>query len=262
MDIATAKGLIGQNVLKMSWTYSDSPTPPPPPPPPGEQIEIKGVAVDADGLPIANATVTIYDEAGNAIATATTDASGNYTLTLPEDMSKLDKGVIKVKTSGGVSQDIIVENITQDTTLTEKSTVEPSTTISGTITDDDGNPVAGVEVTYTTVVTYPDGTTKVETFTGITDPNGKYTIDVKQDHNYIENVDKKTEPQIHTSDKIEVEKTPISNDIEVTETLYTVTVNLGNGSVLYVPEGWTSSTAGVYTKDLNKNSDIPSIIAM
>lgn len=260
MDIATAKALIGKSVLNMSFAYSDSPTPPPPPP--TDPIKITGVALDADGLPMANATVTLYDEAGNAIATATTDVNGNYTLTLPDDMTSLDKGRIKVKTADGISQDIVVENVTQDTTLTEKARVEPSTTISGQVLDEDGNPVAGAEVTYTTVVTYPDGTSHVETFTGITDENGNYEIDVKQDNYYIETVDKNTEPQIHTSDEIAVEKTPIENDIDVSKTLYTVTVNLGSGSAKIVPDGWTSATAGVYTKRLSAGSSIDSIADM
>lgn len=258
MDIATAKSLIGQNVLKMSFTYSDSPTPPPPP---VDKVKVNGVAVDADGKPVAGAAVNFYDKEGNLITMAQTDSQGAYTLEVPESFIPLDKGIIKVSTGTGISQDIVVKNLTDDVTLTDKSVVEPSTKVSGQIKDPDGNPIPKAQVTYSTMVKGPDGSYHLEEFKTVTGDDGKYNVYVKQDHDYLVYIDKDSEPELHTSTEVKVEKTPVTEDITVDETLLNVKVDLEGGSVKTVPEGWTSASAGVYTRQMNKLTKIASIVA-
>ena len=136
----------------------------------GQNTTINGTVTDEDDNPVANAPVRI--EIGNGIYETTTDDKGNYEVQTPVQAGK---NPITVK----VNETATTEAATEETSITADKqtpsiTVEATdakagqnTTISGTVTDEDDNPVANTPV-------------RVEIGNGIyettTDDKGNYNV--------------------------------------------------------------------------------------
>jgi large repetitive protein len=148
-----------------------------------EDVDGDGVQDTGEpGIPGATVTLTGTDAAGNTVnRTATTDANGNYlfddllagtayTVTETQPAGYLD-GIDTAGTAGGnatVNDRISSINLPAGTDATDYDFGEVrAATISGTVTDDNGNPIPGVTIT----LTGPNGTT-----TATTDANGNYSF--------------------------------------------------------------------------------------
>lgn len=208
-----------------------------------KELKINGVAKDADGFPMANAAVDIYDEEGNLVTSGTTDSNGNYSLTIPEKYNDMLQAIVKVHSGNNISQDIVISSPGQQQspiTVEEVAVVEPSVNVNGVLLDDKGNVVAGAKVTLTNTYADNNGNLITESFTGYTDENGKYSIVVKANKDYAGTFDKYEAPEIHTTmpGRINVKESDIKvQDTKASATTSTVTFNLEEGSVTNIPEG-------------------------
>lgn len=208
-----------------------------------KEVKVNGVAKDADGTPIANADVKIYDEDGNLIASGKTDSNGNYSVTLPDDSLDINQAIIKVQSGNNISQDVIINKPGQQPSpiiVDEPAVVETGVDVSGILLDAKGQPVAGANVTFTSTYTDNNGNIIIETFSGVTGDDGKYTVKVKANKSYSGSFDKYENPEIHTTTPkpfpvLDEDKT--IEEIKASSTTSTVTFDPGEGSVKSVPEG-------------------------
>ena len=123
--------------------------------------EINGHAKDEGGNPYVGATVNLYDNEHQLIATVKTDETGYY------EFTNLKAGEYEVEV-------IPAEDASKVTTV--KTTVEPSNAvIAGTVTDINGNPVEGATVT----VSGPGGEWNMTT-----KADGKYSFEVPDGGDY------------------------------------------------------------------------------
>ncbi|MFC7370130.1 carboxypeptidase regulatory-like domain-containing protein [Fictibacillus iocasae] len=129
---------------------------------------VSGQVVTSTGTPVANATVRAVDQAGQIIATVTTDSLGQFTF------DNLPPGVITLLASAdgfpSSSTDVTLEpgEVLTGVLLILQETV--TSAISGNVIDTNGNPVAGA------VVSVFDENGNLAG-TAITDENGGYTVD-------------------------------------------------------------------------------------
>jgi len=134
----------------------------------GDEVTVTGKVLDENGNPVANSPVTVNDkvvntdEAGNfeAVVIPTTEGVQNVTVTLPES----DRYTEATKNATYTASK---KDATITAAVPEDAEVGKETTVNGTVTDSEGNPVAGVPVT----VTINDVPTTVTT-----DENGTYTV--------------------------------------------------------------------------------------
>ncbi|WP_409199396.1 Ig-like domain repeat protein [Methanobrevibacter sp. DSM 116169] len=136
----------------------------------GETVEIEITLTDEDGNPLANKTLDVYVD-NEKIGTVTTDKDGKGYINHTFD--KESKPVVEAKFSG---DELYKESEGKDNTNVIKiptiTTIEvDGDTITVTVTDKDGNPLEGKEVTLTI------GNTVIGV--GITDKDGKVTFTYK-----------------------------------------------------------------------------------
>jgi 5-hydroxyisourate hydrolase-like protein (transthyretin family) len=136
---------------------------------------VSGVLQDAQGNPIAGATIEIYDGA-TLVATTTTDADGNYSVEVPSGSGY----TIQVTADGFETIILDLDDVVEDETLSldlEMDPAGPSGTIAGVLLDDDGGaPIAGATIEVF------DGATSIGITT--TDANGEYSIEVPVGEGY------------------------------------------------------------------------------
>ncbi|MFC7370131.1 beta strand repeat-containing protein [Fictibacillus iocasae] len=128
---------------------------------------VSGFVITDTGAPVANASVRAINEAGEIVQTATTDSLGRFTLTnLPPGTLTIiafAEGFPSASVDVTLAQGEVLEGVTL--VLSQ----EPVGTISGTITDVNGNPVPGAVINI-----FDENGNLVGT--GITDENGNFSI--------------------------------------------------------------------------------------
>ncbi|PCR90931.1 carboxypeptidase regulatory-like domain-containing protein [Natrinema ejinorense] len=130
---------------------------------------LEGTVTDADGAPVANATVTVGDEQ------TTTADDGSYTLEIESGEYTL---TVSAEGYEDATQNVTVEansTATVDLTLEEDGGSEPTVgTVNGTITDADGEPIANATVAVgdEQTTTADDGSYTLEI------ESGEYTLTV------------------------------------------------------------------------------------
>jgi protocatechuate 3,4-dioxygenase beta subunit len=140
----------------------------------GKETPVTGKVTDENGNPVANAPVTV--KVGDQTYTGTTDDDGKFSIPVTPEKS----GNTPVDVSVGETDNTKPANKTttanvgkQDANLTVDSIKNAEagkpTNVTGKVTDEDGNPVAGAPVT----VKVGD-----KTYTGNTGEDGKFTIPV------------------------------------------------------------------------------------
>jgi len=142
--------------------------------------DVTGTVTLDDDSPLEGATLTLLGPDGTALATTTSAADGNYAFEgytaapgyrveltdLPGPSDQHPFGLVADGPSVVGDVDLSDADGVADFTVRD---VEPIA-VSGTVLDDDGNPVPGVTVTLTPV---GDG----EPFTAVTDSRGRYLVD-------------------------------------------------------------------------------------
>ena len=140
----------------------------------GKETPVTGKVTDENGKPVANAPVTV--KVGDQTYTGTTDDEGKFSIPVTPEKS----GNTPVDVSVGETDNTKPANKTttanvgkQDANLTvdpiKNAEAGKPTNVTGKVTDEDGNPVAGAPVT----VKVGD-----KTYTGNTGEDGKFTIPV------------------------------------------------------------------------------------
>ncbi|AWX32214.1 carboxypeptidase regulatory-like domain-containing protein [Methanosphaera sp. BMS] len=140
----------------------------------GKETPVTGKVTDETGKPVANAPVTV--KVGDQTYTGTTDKNGKFSIPVTPEKS----GNTPVDVSVGETDNTKPANKTttanvgkQDANLTvdpiKNAEAGKPTNVTGKVTDEDGNPVAGAPVT----VKVGD-----KTYTGNTGEDGKFTIPV------------------------------------------------------------------------------------
>ena len=140
----------------------------------GKETPVTGKVTDENGNPVANAPVTV--KVGDQTYTGTTDDDGKFSIPVTPEKS----GNTPVDVSVGETDNTKPANKTttanvgkQDANLTvdpiKNAEAGKPTNVTGKVTDEDGNPVAGAPVT----VKVGD-----KTYTGNTGEDGKFTIPV------------------------------------------------------------------------------------
>ena len=143
-----------------------------------------GKVVDSDGVGIEGVTVSVLlPPAYSVVNTGTTDAQGNYQVWVdnaePGDNTSYvmsfasSDGSYQERWSGGSSDQLDAGGVTinDDQGDQDPVTLPDATTITGTITDPDNNPIAGASVTAYD----PDGVVP-SSATVTTDAGGNYSI--------------------------------------------------------------------------------------
>ena len=136
----------------------------------GQNTTINGTVTDEDDNPVANAPVRI--EIGNGIYETTTDDKGNYEVQTPVQAGKnpITVKVNETATTEAATEETSITADKQKPNITSEATpakAGQNTTINGTVTDEDDNPVANTPV-------------RVEIGNGIyettTDDKGNYNV--------------------------------------------------------------------------------------
>ena len=117
----------------------------------------------------------IFNNEGNLITSGLTDENGNYKIKIDADQSGYAKVIKEDSTTGKafVSKDVSFD---KDSKNIDDCVISPAVKASGTITDNNGDPVEGVNVTFT----YENEKGEIESFKTFTDENGKYSLYIKK----------------------------------------------------------------------------------
>jgi protocatechuate 3,4-dioxygenase beta subunit len=142
---------------------------------------ISGTVTDSEGNPLAGVTVGAYRDTDvwTGTATATTAADGTYTLkNVPPGSYRLrfgpsaGTGIAEWYDNSPSRAGAMVINVSEGGVLTDvDAELALTSTISGTVTDHEGNPLAGV-----TVAAYSPSNIWVANATAVTAADGTYTV--------------------------------------------------------------------------------------
>ncbi|HZQ38476.1 MAG TPA: carboxypeptidase-like regulatory domain-containing protein [Dehalococcoidia bacterium] len=122
---------------------------------------LSGRVTDQSSNAVVGATVAALDGSNATIASATTDSSGNYSMSLPGGTYTIQ--VTPPSGSGFQTSNTPNESITANTTLNFVLADSGSITVSGQVTDSLGNGAAGQHVVF-------------NSFTATTDSTGAYSL--------------------------------------------------------------------------------------
>jgi subtilisin family serine protease len=141
--------------------------------PRGPTGTLTGTVTDAgSGTPIAGATVTAVGP--DTERSTTTDAAGAYDFTLP-----VGDYEVTVESFGYVSQTVTVTIAEGGETVQDFAlALAPSHSVSGTVTDEEGNPLAGVPVTILGTPLEPAITDAAGMYSFAAVPEGEYEVQV------------------------------------------------------------------------------------
>ena len=140
----------------------------------GKPTNVTGKVTDEEGNPIAGVPVSV--KVGDQVVNGTTDEDGKFSIPVTPEDANVDEVTVSVPAKDGYApaeETVPVDIEKQDANLT----VDPiddleagkETPVTGTVTDDNGEPVANAPVT----VKVGD-----KTYTGTTDEDGKFSIPV------------------------------------------------------------------------------------
>jgi len=158
-----------------------------------QAVTLSGVVFAPDATGISNVAVSAYDQSSAALAgSAVTDADGGYSI-------PLEKGTYFISLNGGTASgygqsnvplppvlngDGVVQNLVITDDLA-RNILLPVFTLSGSVKDNAGDPVANVAVTVPdTVQQAPVGSYTVNDDATVTDSSGKYSLPVVAGTNY------------------------------------------------------------------------------
>jgi protocatechuate 3,4-dioxygenase beta subunit len=202
-------------------------------------VEVK--VTDADKNPVDNIPVIVKDENGTVIGNGTVN-NGIVNITVPLEPGEHN---ITVESNAsddyeGFSQKVPVVVPKYDTNLTvdpiEDATIGDNVTISGTLTDENGNPIPGAEVTINV---------NGEDISVVTDNDGKfnhtYPVDTIGENNITVTYpgDKLHEPT-STNTTFNVDKIPTKTSVDILNTTIgnvTIAVSVTNLTDVPVTEG-------------------------
>ena len=180
----------------------------------GEIVTITGVLTDANSNPLANKVVRLL--INNGRKTLKTDADGVYTFDYT--MNKVGENTIKATFEGSDFYNEATETVTVEVkALSAVITIDPiegvtkgsTATITGTLTDENGNAIANAQVKL-----YINGSTK----TLKTDAEGKFT------HNYTMNKVGETTITAAYAGSTSYEATNTTTTLEVTKAKTAITL--------------------------------------
>ncbi|MBC2727058.1 InlB B-repeat-containing protein [Desulfosporosinus sp.] len=196
---------------------------------------VSGTITDTDGNPVSGATISLTDtNDGSKTYTGTTDADGNYSIPGVPDGTYTITVTKGSETLGNGSIAVEGDDVTDESA---DITVTPPTisthTVSGTITDTDGNPVSGATITLT------DTNDSSKTYTGTTDADGNYSIPGVPDGTYTITVTKGSETLGIGSDDV------IVDDGDVTGGSGNITVNPPTITTAQTPVFSASNVRGI-----------------
>lgn len=136
-------------------------------------LTAQGVVKTEDGSPAGNVDIELKDENGNVIYSGKTDENGYYQFPLEDDQT-----YTALATDGMLSGKEVFTTNDSYNSLEDKDIVLASGTfVEGIVLDEDGNPVSGA-----TVNLYDDQGNLIAST--MTDENGEYHFDLKNDENY------------------------------------------------------------------------------
>ena len=129
---------------------------------------ISGTITQPDGTPIAGADVSAFDSTFTFFGSATTNAAGQYQIT-----TNLGTGTYTVEasyeTSINTAAGVSVTQGQPTSNVNIQLTITPSGTITGKVTDSNGNPIDGASVSAENTATFTSNS-------ATTDSSGDYTI--------------------------------------------------------------------------------------
>jgi PGF-pre-PGF domain-containing protein len=130
----------------------------------GNTGTVMGTVANSGGMGVGNANVYIYNEAQN-VYSDTTDSNGDYTLSGVKQ-SNYTLVANHTKYADNVTEDV---NVTAGETTTLDVTLEQAVTVTGTVTDSQGNGVANLQVLLDSGNRF---------YAGGTNQNGKFSLKV------------------------------------------------------------------------------------
>ena len=140
----------------------------------GENVTITGKLTTKDGKAIANAEITVNMDGINQ--TVTTDKNGNYKATFPTDTTGTKLVIVTYegdenynKATPAETFEVYKETANIIIKVPENTVAGEPVNITGTITDEKGNPIPNIPVNVTV---------NGKTYNGVADENGTFTVEV------------------------------------------------------------------------------------
>jgi outer membrane protein OmpA-like peptidoglycan-associated protein/5-hydroxyisourate hydrolase-like protein (transthyretin family) len=134
---------------------------------------VNGVVYDYDGKPANDALVAVYSPEGNLIGQFRTGEDGRYSIEVPEGQ----EAKVVATTKGFSDEQSINTGEGWDSTRDLVMNLEPSETVQGVVTDENGNPAANIQV-----MLYDDEGNMI--YNGQTDDHGRYQFPLEQNKEY------------------------------------------------------------------------------
>lgn len=133
----------------------------------------QGVVKNEDGSTAGNVLIELKDDKGNVIYKGKTDENGYYQFPLDDNKTYTAYAEDGVKSG----QETFTTDQNYDPLKDTDIVLRPGTFVAGVVLDENGNPISGAEVKL-----YDDEGNLIATT--ITDENGEYRFDLKNDENY------------------------------------------------------------------------------